>query len=533
MRRRRSAHGAPSTRKGAHSMSLRRYLRALSVALTVAAILAATLAVSATAGPAKGTAAAGKAIFMTKCIACHKKDGTGGFKVTGNPTPNWTLKKTWDATRTDDYLRDCITNGKLKSGMVAWGKTGQVKPQQVEDLITFIKTFKAAGKELAQLPIRCCESALREGRAFSWGARSDPVRGGRGRNSRGGFTTVPRPPRGSAVVLRERPHVREHARVDRVDDRVAPQRPVAGRPHVERVPRPAFEPRASFRQRDEPELATTGTERTREMRRRESRVGTPFGHRGGLRFDVERQPRRRLPRSDRFDERSGRELAAPNRAHPGAGDRRAARIGDPEAEEPARGLVELAERDDVPPHDVGRSIHDRARAHLAQRRFRARQVGERQSGREEQHERAHGRATPGLQRDRPPGDRPGDGDDARERERHRDAERPFDREQEHRTAGEDQRQQRDEDRLALRTGVLAVEHPGGDRSQQERRDDEQRRAIAAQHERLDGDHGRAREQADDESLQRPPQGLVVSLLATTSPCSAPRSRPSAPGSGTV
>jgi mono/diheme cytochrome c family protein len=127
-------------------MSRRRYLRALSVALTVAAVLAATFAVSATAGPAKGTAAAGKAIFMTKCIACHKKDGTGGFKVTGNPTPNWTLKKTWDATRTDDYLRDCITNGKLKSGMVAWGKTGQVKPQQVEDLIMFIKTFKAAAK---------------------------------------------------------------------------------------------------------------------------------------------------------------------------------------------------------------------------------------------------------------------------------------------------------------------------------------------------------------------------------------------------
>jgi len=127
-------------------MSLRRYFRAVSVALTVAAVLAATLSVSATAGPAKGTAAAGKAIFMTKCIACHKKDGTGGFKVTGNPTPNWTLKKTWDATRTDDYLRDCITNGKLKSGMVAWGKTGQVKPQQVEDLITFIKTFKAAAK---------------------------------------------------------------------------------------------------------------------------------------------------------------------------------------------------------------------------------------------------------------------------------------------------------------------------------------------------------------------------------------------------
>lgn len=139
-------------------MSLRHSLRAVSLALTAMAVLAATYAMAAPATTAKaaaatpakaagaGDAAAGKAIFKVKCVACHKVDGTGGFKVTGNPTPNWTLKKTWDATRTDAYLRDCITNGKLKSGMVAWGKTGQLKPAQVEDMIAYIKTFKAAAK---------------------------------------------------------------------------------------------------------------------------------------------------------------------------------------------------------------------------------------------------------------------------------------------------------------------------------------------------------------------------------------------------
>ena len=132
--------------------------RAIGLALTAAAAFAASLALAAPATTAKaaatpakaaaagGDAAAGKAIFKVKCIACHKVDGTGGFKVTGNPTPNWTLKKTWDATRTDAYLRDCITNGKLKSGMVAWGKTGQLKPPQIEDMIAYIKTFKAAAK---------------------------------------------------------------------------------------------------------------------------------------------------------------------------------------------------------------------------------------------------------------------------------------------------------------------------------------------------------------------------------------------------
>ena len=33
-----------------------------------------------------------------------------------------------DPEYNNDYLRDCITNGKMKSGMVAWGKTGQLKP---------------------------------------------------------------------------------------------------------------------------------------------------------------------------------------------------------------------------------------------------------------------------------------------------------------------------------------------------------------------------------------------------------------------
>ena len=140
-------------------MSVRHTFRAVAQALTAAALFAATLALGAPATPAKtaaatptkaaagaGDAAAGKAKFKVLCIACHKADGSGGFKVTGNPTPNWTLKKTWDATRTDAFLRDCITNGKIKSGMVPWGKNGQLKPAEIENMIAYIKTFKAAAK---------------------------------------------------------------------------------------------------------------------------------------------------------------------------------------------------------------------------------------------------------------------------------------------------------------------------------------------------------------------------------------------------
>jgi cytochrome c oxidase cbb3-type subunit 3 len=102
-----------------------------------------TFAGAAAGGPSKGNPALGKALFTKNCIVCHKADGSGGVKLTGNPTPNWKDAKTWAGPKraTDDYFRDCITNGKIKSGMVAWGKSGQLKPPDIENLIAFIRSF--------------------------------------------------------------------------------------------------------------------------------------------------------------------------------------------------------------------------------------------------------------------------------------------------------------------------------------------------------------------------------------------------------
>lgn len=119
-----------------------RRIAAIALAALAAGALRAGAADPAT--PSKGNPAAAKPIFTQKCIACHKADGSGGVKLTGNPTPNWKDPKTWaDPKRknVDAYLRDCITNGKVTSGMVAWGKTGQLKPNQIEDLIAYIKTI--------------------------------------------------------------------------------------------------------------------------------------------------------------------------------------------------------------------------------------------------------------------------------------------------------------------------------------------------------------------------------------------------------
>jgi mono/diheme cytochrome c family protein len=116
-------------------------------------VLALGLAAAALAGAASSTPsrapdpASGKKLFIAKgCLACHQADGRGGIKLTGNPTPDWRdPKRMADTTYDDAYLRDCITNGKAKSGMVAWKK--QLKPEQIEDLIAYIRTFSQPAGE--------------------------------------------------------------------------------------------------------------------------------------------------------------------------------------------------------------------------------------------------------------------------------------------------------------------------------------------------------------------------------------------------
>jgi mono/diheme cytochrome c family protein len=115
----------------------RRPFKPVVFSLVSLTLLGAVLAFSASAGPSKGNAAEGKKVF-TKCIACHKPDGSGGVKLTGNPTPSWKDKKRM-ATVTDDQLRECIVTGRPKSGMVSW--KSQLKPADIENVIAYIRTL--------------------------------------------------------------------------------------------------------------------------------------------------------------------------------------------------------------------------------------------------------------------------------------------------------------------------------------------------------------------------------------------------------
>jgi len=99
--------------------------------------------------PPPGDPTKGKKIFSVKCVACHRPDGRGGIKVTGPATPNFRDPKLMALpAHSDSAMRECITHGRIKSGMVAWSKQG-VKPADIENLIAYIRTFSAP-KDSAQ-----------------------------------------------------------------------------------------------------------------------------------------------------------------------------------------------------------------------------------------------------------------------------------------------------------------------------------------------------------------------------------------------
>src|SRR5262249_39159532 len=93
-----------------------------------------------------GDPALGKKIFQVKCVACHKADGSGGIKLTGNPTPDFRdPKRATDPKYTDEYFRDCMTNGKIKSGMQPITKIG-VDLKEVPNLTAYIRSFSKPKK---------------------------------------------------------------------------------------------------------------------------------------------------------------------------------------------------------------------------------------------------------------------------------------------------------------------------------------------------------------------------------------------------
>jgi len=102
-------------------------------------------------GQGKGDAAKGKGVYMKNCMVCHNPDGSGGKKLTatGNASRDFRDAKFW-AERTDAQIRETINKGVVKSGMIAW--KGILKPQEIEDVIAYVKTFAKKGEDAKPAP---------------------------------------------------------------------------------------------------------------------------------------------------------------------------------------------------------------------------------------------------------------------------------------------------------------------------------------------------------------------------------------------
>ena len=88
-----------------------------------------------------GDAAKGKALFQSKCVACHGREGKGDGpmgKMLKPPAADFTSETS--KKKSEDELRNIIENGKPGTSMVAW--KGSLSDAQIQDLLAYVLTLR-------------------------------------------------------------------------------------------------------------------------------------------------------------------------------------------------------------------------------------------------------------------------------------------------------------------------------------------------------------------------------------------------------
>jgi cytochrome c6 len=97
----------------------------------------AVFAVLAICGASARAQGAGEALYKSKCAACHGPDGKGDTAM-GKTNKLRDFASPEVQKQSDEELSGTISAGKGK--MPAYGKS--LKPEQIKDLVTYIRTFK-------------------------------------------------------------------------------------------------------------------------------------------------------------------------------------------------------------------------------------------------------------------------------------------------------------------------------------------------------------------------------------------------------
>ena len=83
----------------------------------------------------------GATIFKTNCMMCHGPDGKG---FDAGKTPNFTDPK-WQASITDEKMRDTVKNGKKGTAMA--GFSDRLKDEEITSVIAFIRSLDSSKKK--------------------------------------------------------------------------------------------------------------------------------------------------------------------------------------------------------------------------------------------------------------------------------------------------------------------------------------------------------------------------------------------------
>ena len=88
-----------------------------------------------------GDVAKGKVIYQAKCVTCHGPEGKGDGPIgKALKPPAGDFSSAESKKKSSDELQDIITNGKPKTGMMAWNK--QLNEAEIHDVLAYVLMFR-------------------------------------------------------------------------------------------------------------------------------------------------------------------------------------------------------------------------------------------------------------------------------------------------------------------------------------------------------------------------------------------------------
>ena len=120
----------------------------------------------------------GKAAFAENCAPCHGSGGQGGKGYRNLTNDDWLWGGTLDAIQTTitHGIRDYADKDTRTSAMPAFGKDGILKPEEIRQVVSYVRTLSKLEPEAGRRRRRRQEDLRRQLRGVSWRRRQGQSR---------------------------------------------------------------------------------------------------------------------------------------------------------------------------------------------------------------------------------------------------------------------------------------------------------------------------------------------------------------------